>query len=247
MPDPMTLTDLRSRSKGASDFATLIDAVNAIRFAGRLPSSVSDTSVYGYSTMAVGADPDAQAAWENRADDPKGWRDEIGRLGFELASMVQDIKSCGGGGGRPSDEALQAATGGDRQWRDYTDTVINKKRPPAAKPPTDYASIDDIATGLIALGRIPDYVPRPYVVGVAYGLLNSDPAMHAAWLYYDEDPQALKDLLPAAARALAREIGNIQALPAQASPPRPFTPAQESRMSDGEYRAYQQDLNGVTR
>ena len=51
MPDPMTLTDLRSRSKGASDFATLIDAVNAIRFAGRLPSSVSDTSVYGYSTM----------------------------------------------------------------------------------------------------------------------------------------------------------------------------------------------------
>jgi hypothetical protein len=32
------LTDLRGRSKGATQFAILADAVNAIRSAGRLPS-----------------------------------------------------------------------------------------------------------------------------------------------------------------------------------------------------------------
>jgi len=125
MPDT-TLTDLRSRSKGATQFATLIDAVNTIRAAGRLPSSVSDTSIFGYANMVTATDPEAMSAWEGRADDAKSWRDEVGRLGFELASMVLDIKSRGGGG-RPSEEALAAAAGNDRAWRDYTDTALAKK------------------------------------------------------------------------------------------------------------------------
>jgi len=241
----MSLDDLRSRSKGATEFATLIDAVASIRSTGRLPNSVSDTSVYGYAVMVTGEDEAAMSAWEGRIDDPKSWRDETGRLGFELASMVADIKSRGGGGGRPSEEALQAAASGDRQWRDYEDSIINKKRPPAAKAPTDYSSMDDIADGLIALGRMPPYVPRPFIVGVAYGLLNSDPALHQAWIDYDTNPQAFKDLLPAAGRALAREVANIRAGAAQASPPRPFTPAQMARMSDKEWQAFQEDFNGV--
>jgi hypothetical protein len=247
MPDPMTLTDLRERSKGASAFASLVDAVGSIRSAGRLPSSVSDTAVLGYANMVTAIDPAAMGAWEGRVDDPKGWRDEVSRLGYELASMVVDIKNGRRDSGRPSEEALAAAAGNDRMWRDHTDSVINKKPAPAKKPPTEYTSIDDIADGLTALGRIPPYVPRPFVVGVAYGLLNSDPALHQAWIDYDTDPQALKDLLPAAARALGREISNIQAGAAVASPQRPFTPAQEARMSDKEWNNFQQDFNGVDR
>jgi hypothetical protein len=241
----ITLTDLRDRSKGASAFATLIDAVSSVRSAGRLPSSVSDTAVLGYANMVTATDPDAMSAWEGRVDDPKSWRDEVGRLGFELASMVVDIKNGRRDSGQPSEEALNAATSNDRAWRDYTDTVINKKLAPAAKPPAEYTSIDDIADGLTALGRIPPYVPRPFIVGVAYGLLNSDPALHQAWLDYDTDPQPLNDLLPAAARALAREISNIQAGAAVAAPPRPYSNAQMARMSDKEWANFQQDWNGV--
>jgi hypothetical protein len=244
MPDT-TLSDLRGRSKNANSFATLIDAVRAIRAAGRLPSSVSDTAVFGYANMVTGADPDAASAWEGRVDDPRGWQDEIGRLGYELASLVQDIKNGRGNSARPSEEALAAATSGDRQWRDYQDTAINKKPAPSKKAPTDYNNVDDISDGLIAIGRLPDYVPRAYVDAVVNGLLNSDPSLHQAWIDYDTDPEAFKALLPAAARSLAREIANIQAGPSQASPPRPFTPTQEARMSDREYAAFQQDFNGV--
>jgi hypothetical protein len=242
----MTLSDLRGRSKGADVYATLADAVAGIRAAGRLPSSVSSTTVLGYGVLITGSDPDSMAAWENRDRDPKGRSTEMNRLGYELATMVQTIKGRGNGGGRPSEAALTAATGSDRAWRNYTDTVIGKKRPPPAKAPKDYAGVDDIADGLGALGRIPDYVPRPLVLGYTYGLLNSAPDFHKAWVGYNEDSKPFEDLMPVAARALAAEISRIQAGPSQASPPRPFTPAQESRMSDGEYRAYQQDLNGVT-
>lgn len=235
-----TLIDLRSRSKGATQFVTLIDAVGAIRSAGRLPSSVSDTAILGYGIMVTGTDEDALNAWEGRADDPKAWRDEVGRLGFELSSMVVDIKSRGGGGGRLSEEALQAATGNDRAWRDYTDQAISKKPAPAKKPPTDYSNIDDIADGMVAIGRLPDYIPRPYIVGVVYGLLNSDP-----WLDYENDPKPFTDLMPTAARSLAREIANIQAGAVQASPPRPYSNTQMARMSDKEWQVYQQDHNGV--
>jgi hypothetical protein len=104
----MSLTDLRQRSKGASDYVTLADAVGAIRAAGRLPSSVSDTSVLGYGICVTGTDVDAMDAWDNRDSDPKAWTAEVRRLGYELSMMVQAIKGRGNGGGRPSDEALQA-------------------------------------------------------------------------------------------------------------------------------------------
>jgi hypothetical protein len=244
MPDT-TLTDLRNRSKGANSFATLIDAVRSIRAAGRLPSSVSDTAIFGYANMVTGADPDAASAWEGRADDPRGWSDEVGRLGYELASMVQDIKGGRGNSARPSEEALQAATGNDRSWRDYQDVAVRKKPTPAKRPPTDYNNVDDISDGLIALGRLPDYVPRAYVDAVVNGLLNSDPSLHAAWLNYDEDKKGFTDLLPAAARSLAREVNNIQVGAAQASPPRPYSNSQMSRMSDSEWKNFQKDFNGV--
>jgi hypothetical protein len=239
-----TLTDLRQRSKGASQYVTLADAVNAIRSAGRLPSSVSDTSVLGYGVMVTGTDGDAMSAWEGRVDDPRGWQDEVGRLGYELSSMVVDIKS-GRGGARPSEEAIAAAAGNDRAWRDHTDAVLAQKPAPAAKPPTDYSGVDDIADGLAALGKIPPYVPRPYIVGVVYGLLNSDPSLHQAWIDYQNEPQAFKDLLPAAARSLAREVANIQAGAVQASPPRPFTNVQMRDMTDREFKNFQRDFNGV--
>jgi hypothetical protein len=240
----LSLTDLRSGSKNANSFATLIDAVSAIRSAGRLPSSVSDTSIFGYANMVTGVDEDAMGAWENRATDPQPWRDEVGRLGYELSSMVVAIKGRGGGA-RPSEEALAAAAGNGRMWRDHTDAILAKKPAPAKKPPTSYTSPDDIADGLVALGRLPDYTPRPFILGFTYGLLSSAPDFHQAWLDHDSDPQAFKDLMPKAARALSSEISRIQAGAAQASPPRPFTPAQEARMSDKEWAIFQQDFNGV--
>jgi hypothetical protein len=245
MPD-MSLVDLRSGSKNANSFATLIDAVGAIRSAGRLPSSVSDTSIFGYANMVTGVDQDALSAWENRVTDPQPWRYEVGRLGYELSSMVAAIKARGGGG-RPSEEALQAATSGDRQWRDYTDQALAKKPAPAKKPPTSYTSPDDIADGLDAIGRLPDYTPRPFILGFTYGLLSSAPDFHQAWLDHDSDPQAFKDLMPKAARALSSEISRIQAGAVQASPPRPYSNTQMSRMSDTEWKNYNQDYNGVGR
>jgi hypothetical protein len=158
--------------------------------------------------------------------------------------MVSDIKA-GAGGARPTEEALQAATSSDRAWRDYQDAAIAKKPAPAKRPPADYSSMDDIADGLIAIGRLPDSVPRPYVLGFAYGLLNSAPDFHKAWIDYENDSQAFTDLMPKAARALSSEVDNIRRGPYQASRPRPFTPAQEARMSDKEWQAFQEDFNGV--
>ena len=43
----------------------------------------------------------------------------------------------------------------------------------------------------------------------------------------------------------ATVVANIRAGAAQASPPRPFTPAQMARMSDKEWQAFQEDFNGV--
>jgi hypothetical protein len=239
MPDT-SLTDLRNRSKGASQYASLIDAVSSIRAAGRLPSSVSDTSIFGYADMVVASDPAAGAAWQNRDTDPKAWRDEIGRLGYELGSLVADIKARGGDS-RPSQEMLAAADGGDRQWRDYTDKLSSQKLAPAKKAPKTYSSVDDVADGLVALGKIPDFVPRPYIVGVVYGLLNSDPTLHQAWIDYDTNAKGFEDLLPAAARALAREISNIQKGPSQATPPLPTSPRQLGRLNDSSWEAFKAD------
>jgi hypothetical protein len=239
MPDT-SLTDLRNRSKGASQFATLADAIGGIRSAGRLPNSVSDTSVLGYGIMVTGTDPDAMSAWENRDTDAKAWRDEVGRLGFELASMVQSIKARGGAA-RPSQEMLAAADAGDRQWNGYTSSLARQKPTPAAKPPSSYSGIDDIADGLTAIGKIPPYAPRPFIVGFTYGLLNSAPDFHAAWVGYDEDPKAFTDLMPKAARALSSEIARIQSGPAQATPPLPATPRQLGRLSDSNWEAFKAD------
>ena len=245
MADTTSLTDLRQRSKGASEFVSLADAVNSIRAAGRLPSSVSDTSILGYANMVTGEDQAALAAWQNRSSDPKSWRDEVGRMGFELGTMVADIKNRNGGV-RPSAEALAAADGTDRTWRDYTDKLSSQKPAPAAKPPEAYASVDDIADGLSALGKIPDFAPRPYVVGFAYGLLNSAPDFHKAWVGYDEDPKPFEDLMPTAARALSSEIARIQAGPSQASPALPATTRQLGRLSEKDWQNFQQDFADAT-
>ena len=245
MPDTTSLSDLRGRSKGASEFVSLADAVNSIRSAGRLPPSVSDTSILGYANMVTAEDQAALAAWQNRASDAKAWRDEVGRMGFELGSMVLDIKNRNGGV-RPSAEALAAADGNDRTWRNFTDKLSSQKPAPAAKPPTEYTSIDDIADGLTAIGKIPDFVPRPYVVGFVYGLLNSDPAVHAAWIAYDENSKPFEDLMPTAARALSSEISRIQAGPSQASPPLPATPRQLGRLNERDWQNFQQDFADAT-
>ena len=243
MADTTTsLTDLRASSKNATTYASLIDAIGAIRAAGRLPSSVSDTSVLGYGNMVTAEDQAAMSAWTNRGSDAKAWNSEVGRMGYELASLVAAIKA-GTGGARPSAEALAAADGGDRQWRTYTDKLSTAKPAPAAKPPTEYTSIDDIADGLAALGKISSSVPRPFIVAYVYGVLNSAPDFHAAWCNYDEDPKAFEDLMPAAARSLSQEVDRIRRGPAQATRTLPAgaTARQVAGWSDKAWQNYMND------
>ena len=125
-------------------------------------------------------------------------------------------------------------------------SACTAKPAPPAKPPEAYASIDDIADGLIAIGRIADFVPRAYVLAFANGLISSAPDFHAAWLAYDEDQKAFTDLMPTAARALSSEISRIQAGPSQASPPLPATPRQLGRLNERDWQNFQQDFADAT-
>jgi hypothetical protein len=78
----------------------------------------------------------------------------------------------------------------------------------ASQATTDYNNVDDISDGLITRSTA-RYVPR--VTDASSTACWGDPSLALA--QHDEDKKGFTDLLPAAARSLAREVNNIQSAP----------------------------------